>query len=110
MGRAIRGTTVKAEGQAGPLGKGVPLTKAAGPGGLIDIAGGKRAVQSPQVPGFKGLMGRAMAAGKIRSPQQNLSPFAKFMKTGRARPRGIPMPRGAPGGLVSKPVLPKQGF
>ena len=62
MGRAIRGATFKAGGQAGPLGKGVPLTKAAGPGGLGEVAAGKVGTQTPQVPGFKGLMERRRAA------------------------------------------------
>lgn len=60
MGRAIKHTNVKVDGQAGPLGKGVPMTKAAGPGGIA-MPG---AQQGSQIPGFKELMAKKLEAMK----------------------------------------------
>jgi len=57
MGRAIKNTTLKVGGRAGPLGKGVPMTKAAGPGGIATPGWTKS-------PRMKGLFDRAIAAGK----------------------------------------------
>ena len=60
MGRAIKHTNVKVDGAAGPLGKGVPLSKAAGPGGIAKPG----MEQGSQIPGFKELMAKKMAAMK----------------------------------------------
>ena len=99
MGRAIRGTTVKVDGQAGPLGKGVPLTRAAGPGGASQVFSGGKAPQNPQVPGFKGLMERGKSSGGIRAPLQRLSSFAKLYQQ---RSGGKPLPEKLRGGFFGK--------
>lgn len=57
MGRLMKNTTVKVDGQAGPLGQGVPLSKAAGPGGIAMTGSSK----NPQIPGFKELMAKRFA-------------------------------------------------
>lgn len=59
MGKAIKGTSVKVEGQAGPLGKGMPLAQAVGSGGAASVAQGQPIQPNTQAPGFKGLMKRA---------------------------------------------------
>ncbi len=54
MGKAIKGASVKVQGQAGPLGKGMPLTQAVGEGGAASVAQGQPIQPNTQAPGFKG--------------------------------------------------------
>lgn len=89
MGRAFKDTSVKVGGQAGPIGKGVPMTEAAGPGGQI-----------------KTLMGKAMEKGQAAQQGEGLqaeNPFAKIyqQKTGKQLPANFK------GGLFSR-IFAKQ--
>ena len=56
MGRLLKHTNVKVGGEAGPLGKGVPVSKAVGEGGLATSGSD----QGSQIPGFKALMQKKM--------------------------------------------------
>ena len=117
MGRAIRGTKVKVDGQAGPLGKGMPLTQAAGPGGAATRFGpesfwrGSRAIAettrnmkaAPQVPGYKGLMERARAAGRFPGKAGKLwETFGGKVPANTQGYGGKPLPEKLRGGFFGK--------
>lgn len=68
MGKAIKGTTVKVDGQSGPLGKGVPISTVLGQGGLYGLFKKKPMQPNMQVTGFKSLINRGIASGKVKTP------------------------------------------
>lgn len=68
MGKALKDTKVKIPGAVGPLGKGAPVTKAVGQGGLLNVLRKKPIHPNTQVTGFKSLLKKGIASGKVSSP------------------------------------------
>ncbi len=66
MGRAFKDTSVKVGGQAGPIGKGVPMTEAAGPGGQIKTLMSKalEKQQGQTANGFGGIAAAQKGMGR----------------------------------------------
>ena len=68
MGRALKYTQVKVDKAPGELGKGMPLSKVAGQGGIWNLSKGKPVASNMQVPGFKSLLKMGIASGKVKPP------------------------------------------
>lgn len=68
MGRVIKDAKVKVPSAAGPLKKGLPLSTVVGQGGLYNLFRGKPVTPNMKIPGFKSLMMRGAASGKLRLP------------------------------------------
>lgn len=99
MGKALKDTEVKVPGAAGPIGKGMPLAQFGGKGGAFNALRGRPMDQNMKMPGFKSLMKRGIASGKLKKPAlPQGSMFGKlFNQKQPITPR--------PDGLTAKPLL-----
>jgi len=68
MGKMLKYTQVKVDKAPGELGKGTPLIKVAGQGGLFNLSRSKPIHPNTQIPGFKSLLQKGIAIGKVRKP------------------------------------------
>jgi len=68
MGRALKDTEIKVPGAPGPVSKGMPLTQFAGKGGSFNALRGRPMDQNMKMPGFKSLMKKGIASGKLKKP------------------------------------------
>jgi hypothetical protein len=103
MGKALKDTEVKVPGAAGPIGKGMPVTQFAGKGGAFNALRGRPMDQNMKMPGFKSLMKKGIASGKLKKPalpQGSMFSRALGQKMNQSSPEAIAPPPGQ-----SKPVF-----
>lgn len=120
MGRAIKDTKVQVGGQAGPLGKGMPLSKAAGPGangfggisGRFKQAAAQKGFGKPQKTSMFGRMfaGNPEIQKKIQTAFQAKQQRQKYGGLGgRFRQWYDQNKQGNPGALVPPGQQPPAG-